>query len=217
MNRTWNRPLYAAFFAAMTALGVAGTWVGFTVLTKSDASCEELGGIPYGTEEVLIEVKKGIFKRVKFTKCSVYPEAQSLKTEQAVGGLKGLATFAAVLATSGLTPSLDSDGEFTLFVPQDSAFKGMPREDLARLTRDREAARGFVMRYLVKGHRVGLNLPAGKAGLKVGAAMTSGDGKVRRLTLDGERVALGDATIVVADLPVSNGVIHVIDKLQSGR
>lgn len=217
MSGKWVVRLLSAFLIAVTALGAARAWLGYTVLTRTEADCTAIGGFSNGTEEVLIEVKKGIFKKVKFTKCAVYPEAQSLKTEQAVGGLKGVATFASVLATSGLAPSLDSDGEFTLFVPQDSAFKGMPREELTRLTRDREAAKAFVMHYLVKGHRVGLTTPLGRAGLKPGSAVTTGDGKSRRMTLDGERVTFGDSTIVVADLQASNGVIHVIDRIQPSR
>jgi uncharacterized surface protein with fasciclin (FAS1) repeats len=198
----------------MAALAASHAWLGYVVLTRTEADCTSIGGFVQGTEEVLIEVKKGIFKKVKFTRCSVYPEAQSLKTEQAVGGLKGMATFASILTASELAPSLDRDGEFTLFVPLDTAFKGMPKEELALLARDREAARRFVMRYVVKGHRVGLTVPRGRSGLKPGAEMATGDGKTRRIALEGERVTLGESTIVVADLPVSNGVIHVIDKLQ---
>jgi uncharacterized surface protein with fasciclin (FAS1) repeats len=108
------------------------------------------------------------------------------------------------LSASGLVATLQGDGPFTVFAPTDQAFAdaGIDMEFIANAE---IAVLTDILLYHVYSGAV--NAAGVTDGLTV--AMVNGDDASFTVT-DGT-VMIGDATVVLADVPASNGVIHVID------
>ena len=116
-------------------------------------------------------------------------------------------SLVAALSASELVATLQGDGPFTVFAPTDQAFADAGI-DLAAFTTDEDiAALTDILLYHVYSGAV--NAADVTDGLTV--AMVNGDDASFTVT-DGT-VMVGDATVVLADVPASNGVIHVIDKV----
>ena len=110
------------------------------------------------------------------------------------------------LSASGLVATLQGDGPFTVFAPTDQAFAdaGIDMEFIANAE---IAVLTDILLYHVYSGAV--NAADVTDGLTV--AMVNGDDASFTVT-DGT-VMVGDATVVLADVPASNGIIHVIDKV----
>ena len=116
-------------------------------------------------------------------------------------------SLVAALVKANLVATLQGDGPFTVFAPTDQAFADAGI-DLDSFTTDEEiAALTDILLYHVYSGAV--NAAGVTDGLTV--AMVNGDDASFTVT-DGT-VMVGDATVVLADVPASNGVIHVIDKV----
>ena len=116
-------------------------------------------------------------------------------------------SLVAALVKADLVTTVQGDGPFTVFAPTDQAFTDAGI-DLDSFTTDEEiAALTDILLYHVYSGAV--NAAGVTDGLTV--AMVNGDDASFTVT-DGT-VMVGDATVVLADVPASNGVIHVIDKV----
>ena len=117
-------------------------------------------------------------------------------------------TLVDALVQADLVSTLQGDGPLTVFAPTDQAFADAGI-DLSTFDTDEEiAVLTDILLYHV--YTVGAVYAADVTdGLTV--AMANGDDASFTVT-DGT-VMVGDATVVLADVPASNGVIHVIDKV----
>ena len=116
-------------------------------------------------------------------------------------------SLVAALSATELVATLQGDGPFTVFAPTDQAFADAGI-DLAAFTTDEDIATltDILLYHVYSGS---VNAADVTDGLTV--AMVNGDDASFTVT-DGT-VMVGDATVVLADVPASNGVIHVIDKV----
>ena len=116
-------------------------------------------------------------------------------------------SLVAALVKADLVSTLQGDGPFTVFAPTDQAFADAGI-DLAAFTTDEDIATltDILLYHVYSG---AVNAAGVTDGLTV--AMVNGDDASFTVT-DGT-VMVGDATVVLADVPASNGVIHVIDKV----
>jgi uncharacterized surface protein with fasciclin (FAS1) repeats len=127
-------------------------------------------------------------------------------------------TLVAAVKAAGLVDTLQGDGPFTVFAPTDAAFAKLPAGTVDTLLRpENKADLTRVLTYHVVAGEVGsadlvekIRAAGGSATLRTvaGADLTA--------KLDAGKVVLvdekgGSATVTVADLDQSNGVIHVID------
>ena len=114
-------------------------------------------------------------------------------------------TLVAAVTAAGLAETLQGEGPFTVFAPTDAAFAALPEGTVEALLEDPEGALTDILLYhVVAGKVMSSDLSDGMTAETVqGSSITVGiaDGVV---TIDG-------ATVVVADIEASNGVIHVID------
>ncbi|MEM6769697.1 MAG: fasciclin domain-containing protein, partial [Bacteroidota bacterium] len=121
-------------------------------------------------------------------------------------------TLVAALQRTGLDDVLNGNGNFTVFAPTDAAF-AEANIDLDNVTDEDLSA-------LLLYHVVGAGIPAG--------AIASGDNFVASLSetgpddaalsllvnqTDGAVTINGDASVVIADVFTSNGIIHAVDKV----
>ena len=115
-------------------------------------------------------------------------------------------TLVAAVKAAGLVETLQGSGPFTVFAPTDEAFAKLPKgtvEDL--LKPENKAKLVSILTYHV--------VPA-KAMAKDVAGMDKAktvNGKELKLSAKDGNVKVDDATVTQADIPASNGVIHVID------
>ena len=114
-------------------------------------------------------------------------------------------TLVNALSASDLVATLQGDGPFTVFAPTDQAFAdaGIDMEFIAN---QGELIYDILLYHVYSG---AVNAADVTNGMTV--AMVNGDDA--SFTVTEGTVMVGDATVVLADVPASNGVIHVIDKI----
>lgn len=117
-------------------------------------------------------------------------------------------TLLAAVDAAGLTQTLLGRGPFTLLAPTDEAFKRLPTGTVAELLKpeNREKLRTILTYHVIAGR-----VSAAQA-RTVRTAETVADLDVRISDVNGE-LRINDATVRIADIPASNGIIHVIDRV----
>lgn len=128
-----------------------------------------------------------------------------------VGTAKAAGQFATLLAAvdaAELTGTLRSTGPFTVFAPTDEAFRKLPAGTVESLLKpeNRDKLKAILLYHVVPG-----KVPAATA-RTLNAAKTV-EGRSVRIRTEGSALRINDATVVMADVGASNGVIHVIDQV----
>lgn len=129
-------------------------------------------------------------------------------------------TLVAAVKAAGLVDTLSSAGPFTVFAPTNEAFAALPAGTVDTLLKpENKATLAKILTY---------HVVAGKYTSKQLAALAErGGGKAELKTVQGEPISVGKsgsqwtvtdtkgnaATITIADVMQSNGVIFVIDKV----
>lgn len=127
-------------------------------------------------------------------------------------------TLAAALKAAGLVDTLKGKGPFTVFAPTDAAFAKIPKAKLDALLKDKAALTKVLTYHVVPGRMdaaaltSAINAGGGKAMLKTAS------GGTLTATLSGGKVVVtdakgGSASVTIANVYQSNGVIHVVDKV----
>lgn len=114
-----------------------------------------------------------------------------------------LSTLTRLLGEAGLTDTLRGPGPFTVFAPSDAAFKAVPAATMAQLATDKEMLRSVLTFHVVPGKVMAAEVKNGPAKSVQGANLA--------LSRAGTFVTVEDAVVQVADVPVTNGVVHIID------
>ena len=129
-------------------------------------------------------------------------------------------TLVAAVKAAGLVETLQGDGPFTVFAPTDAAFAKLPAGTVESLLRpENKADLTRVLTYHVVAGEVGSADLVEKIRAAGGSArLTTVAGGNLTAKLDAGKVVLvdgkgGSATVTLADLDQSNGVIHVIDSV----
>jgi uncharacterized surface protein with fasciclin (FAS1) repeats len=129
-------------------------------------------------------------------------------------------TLVAAVKAAGLVDTLKSPGPFTVFAPTNEAFAALPAGTVDTLLKPENKGKltSVLTYHVVAGKMDAATLVAaiqaggGKATLKTvegdPLTLTTADGKVLVMDESG-----GTATVTIADVYQSNGVIHVIDKV----
>jgi uncharacterized surface protein with fasciclin (FAS1) repeats len=125
--------------------------------------------------------------------------------EIAVGSADHTTLVAAVTA-AGLVDVLSGDGPFTIFAPTNAAFAALPAGTVESLLLEENKDQ---LTSILTFHVVAGNVLA--ADLSDGQVVTTLQGQELTVSIADGVVKINGATVVVADLVGSNGVIHVID------
>ena len=131
---------------------------------------------------------------------------------------ENFSTLVAAVKAADLVGTLNSDGPFTVFAPTNEAFAKLPEGTVESLLKaENKAGLTSILTY---------HVVAGKFMAEdVVKAIKDNDGKFVIITVNGEKltahimdgkVMLKDAkgnnsTIILTDVPASNGVIHALD------
>ncbi len=117
-------------------------------------------------------------------------------------------TLLAAVDAAGLTETLLGPGPFTLFAPSDEAFGRLPTGTVQDLLKpgNREKLRTILTYHVVAGR-----VTASQA-RSVSSAVTVA-GQSVRISTSGDQLRINDAVVRIADVPASNGLIHIIDRV----
>ena len=117
-----------------------------------------------------------------------------------------LMLHAGVVPQWDLATTLQGKGPYTVFAPTDQAFQGLPKGTLDTLLKpaNKDQLTSVLTYHVVPGKVTA-------AQLKDGQELTTVNGEKLTVSIDGKTVKVGDATVTKADVPASNGVVHVID------
>lgn len=116
-------------------------------------------------------------------------------------------TLVAAVQAAGLAETLSGEGPFTVFAPTDEAFAALPAGTLDTLLEDPAADLKDILLYHVIPGKV---MAADVAGLETAETAL---GKEVTFRIDGDKVFINDAQVILTDIEASNGVIHVIDSV----
>jgi uncharacterized surface protein with fasciclin (FAS1) repeats len=119
---------------------------------------------------------------------------------------EGFSTLVAALTAAGLVETLQGEGPFTVFAPNDEAFAALPEGLLEKLLLPENIGvlTSILTYHVVAGKVLSTDVTAGDAPTVEGSTLTLA-------VMDG--VQVNDATVIAADVEASNGVIHVINKV----
>ncbi|KPL82453.1 hypothetical protein SE15_09875 [Thermanaerothrix daxensis] len=115
-------------------------------------------------------------------------------------------TLVKAVQAAGLVETLKSEGPFTVFAPTDEAFAKLPKETLESLLKPENKDQLIkVLTYHVVAGKV---LAADVIGLSEAQTVA---GEPIAIKVEGDKVFINDAQVILTDIEASNGVIHVID------
>jgi uncharacterized surface protein with fasciclin (FAS1) repeats len=115
-------------------------------------------------------------------------------------------TLATALTEAGLVETLQGQGPFTVFAPTDEAFATLPEGTLEALLADREQLSAVLLYHVVAGEVLAADV------VQLSEAQTA-QGEPVQIRVEGSRVFINDAEVIITDIQASNGVIHVIDSV----
>ena len=118
-------------------------------------------------------------------------------------------TLVAAVQAAGLEDTLRGDGPFTVFAPTDEAFAALPEGTVESLLlpENRDQLVAILTYHVVAGEYMAGDL----AGQALSVATVQGD--TVDIDATGDNVMVDGATVIMADVDASNGVIHVINEV----
>ena len=118
----------------------------------------------------------------------------------------GFTNLVAAATAAGLVPTLQGTGPFTVFAPTDAAFATVKPDLLANLLKpaNKEALTKVLTYHVVAGKLLAADLKPG--------TLKSVEGNALNVTADtGQGLFVNNGLVTTADVPATNGVVHVID------
>jgi uncharacterized surface protein with fasciclin (FAS1) repeats len=119
--------------------------------------------------------------------------------------ISSFSTLVAAVKAAGLVDTLSGPGPFTVFAPTNAAFAKLPKGTVESLLKPENKAK---LQQVLTYHVLAGKVPSTE--IKPGAVKTV-EGSTVSLKMMGKNVMVNNARVLKADVPASNGVIHVID------
>jgi uncharacterized surface protein with fasciclin (FAS1) repeats len=116
-------------------------------------------------------------------------------------------TLVQAVQAAGLEDALRGEGPFTVFAPTDAAFAALPDGTLEALLADPTGQLQEILLYHVIDGQVQV------ADVIDGLVASTLQGGDVNFAVEGSKVTINDASIVLTDIEAANGVIHVIDSV----
>lgn len=145
----------------------------------------------------------------------MYPSKNII--ENAVNS-KDHTTLVAAVKAGELVETLSGEGPFTVFAPVNSAFTALPEGTVETLLKpeNKPQLQAVLTYHVIAGDLKASDVVAAIKKGKGKAEVATVNGGILTFMLDGDTVKIKDAagnvaTVTIADVNQSNGVIHVID------
>lgn len=114
-----------------------------------------------------------------------------------------LSTLSKLINEAGLASTLSGAGPFTVFAPNNEAFKKVPAKTMEQLAKDPKMLESVLTFHVVPGKAMAADVKQGNVKTVNGANLP--------LARSGTFVTADSALVTQADITATNGVIHVID------
>jgi uncharacterized surface protein with fasciclin (FAS1) repeats len=124
-------------------------------------------------------------------------------TAVSAGGFNILVT---AVKAAGLVDALKGAGPLTVFAPNDAAFKKLPAGTLDAVLKDKQKLTDILKYHVVSGKIMAADVVKQRS-------LKTLEGKPLSVDTSGGKVMINNAQVIKADIPCSNGVIHVIDSV----
>jgi uncharacterized surface protein with fasciclin (FAS1) repeats len=117
-----------------------------------------------------------------------------------------LSTLVSAVGAAELAETLQGEGPFTVFAPTNDAFSAVGQETLDELLapEGKQQLTDILTYHVVSGELMA-------ADLQDGQELETVQGDTLQVSVEGDTVRVGDATVATADVDATNGVVHVID------
>ena len=135
--------------------------------------------------------------------CATQPSAVSVS--DTIARDPQLSTLNGLLHQAGLSDMLKGTGPYTVFAPNNEAFKAVPAKTMDELGKDPVRLKA-VLGYHVLPQRLAA------ADVKPGNSKTAQGANVA-LSRAGEFVTVEDAMVQTPDILATNGVVHIVDRV----
>ena len=135
-----------------------------------------------------------------------------VETAVSAGSFKTLVT---AVKAAGLVDALSGPGPFTVFAPNDEAVAKLPAGTVESLLKDIPKLRSILTYHVVSGSVTAADVQKITAGGQTPNVNTL-QGSPVKLKMNGvlnKSAYVNDAKVISSDIKASNGVIHVIDKV----
>jgi uncharacterized surface protein with fasciclin (FAS1) repeats len=116
-----------------------------------------------------------------------------------------LSSLAKAVEAAGLTETLNSAKDITVFAPTNEAFDKVPKETLDKLMADKEQLTKVLQNHVVEGRKAPADLTT--------APLTTLGGGTLTVTGSGENLTVGDAKVLCGNLQTSNATVYLIDSV----
>lgn len=118
-----------------------------------------------------------------------------------------LSTLVKAVGAAGLVETLQGEGPFTVFAPTNDAFASIQDTvDTLLMPENKGDLKSVLTYHVVRGELKAADLTDGQE-------LETVNGEKLTVSVNGDTVKVGDATVVTPDVDVSNGVVHVIDQV----
>lgn len=138
----------------------------------------------------------------------VAAEAEKPKTiVETAAGIEDFSTLVAAVKAGGLVETLSGKGPFTVFAPTNDAFASIQDTvDTLLMPENKDDLKSVLTYHVVPGELKAADLTDGQE-------LETVNGEKLTVSVNGDTVKVGDATVTTPDVDVSNGVVHVIDQV----
>lgn len=196
-------------FATILLIGAAS--LALTACSKKEETVEA----PANTTEAVASETPGEAAPVMVGGAPMYANKNVVENASTA---PNLTTLVAAVKAAGLVETLSGPGPFTVFAPDDAAFKKLPAGTVETLVKpeSKETLTGILTYHVVAGNMDAAALAAAIEAGKGKAELTTVAGGKLTAEKDGDAIVLTDAKggkskVTQADVTQSNGVAHVID------
>ena len=123
---------------------------------------------------------------------------------QIAAGNPNFSTLVSLLKKVGLVKVLNGTTDYTVFAPTNAAFAAVPAATLKALAADKTELKAVLLYHVIPG-----SLPASE--VVKHKTLTTAEGAALTITVKGMDVYVNKAQVTQANIPATNGYIHVIN------
>lgn len=140
---------------------------------------------------------------VSLAGCATSPTPLTLADQLAQ--TPSLSTLHGLVLKAGLNDTLKGPGPFTVFAPNNEAFKAVPAKTMDELAKDPARLQAVLKYHLLPAQLTAANVKNGPAKTLEGANLT--------LARTGAFITVEEAMVVTADIQSTNGTVHILDRV----
>ncbi|MEJ8802982.1 fasciclin domain-containing protein [Pontibacter sp. H249] len=119
-----------------------------------------------------------------------------------------LSTFFELIKQADMVVTLESPAPYTVFAPTNEAFEALPAGTVEALKQTDDK---IELRRLIQAHILPNRIASTEMRDNMPMKTAQGDNVIVRKK--GQTLTVGNATVVIADVTASNGIVHVIDRV----